>query len=344
VIVPTLLQELRSRDIRVWAEGDQLRCTAPTGVLTPELREQLRERKTDIVEFLRSAESLAQQQRGIVPLQPRGTRAPVFGVPGHNGDVFCYSSWVTISRSSGCSLRVPTVKASCLRASRIWPPTSPHRSVPTGPTMHMSLPASAPEARSHSSWRDNSCSRARPFVSSDCSQARIQRRSGGCRSSASASRVTRSGSVRTRVRSRRSQIGSVGSTSGKDCAITRRAVTPNRKLRPIRCRFSGPRLRPPRSPRSVATHLAISTAAWAYSYPTRNGCARAARCCVGKTWRARRIGMSGRTAVPVTRCCSSVTSLASPICFGAAAVSLDPDDRLRERPRSREPRRSRRQE
>jgi thioesterase domain-containing protein len=25
-----------------------------------------------------------------VPLQPRGTRAPVFGVPGHNGDVFCY--------------------------------------------------------------------------------------------------------------------------------------------------------------------------------------------------------------------------------------------------------------
>jgi len=90
VIVPALLQELRSRDIRVWAEGDQLRCTAPTGVLTPELREQLRERKTDIVEFLRSAESLAQQQRGIVPLQPRGTRAPVFGVPGHNGDVFCY--------------------------------------------------------------------------------------------------------------------------------------------------------------------------------------------------------------------------------------------------------------
>jgi len=90
VIVQALLQELRRRDIRVWAEGDQLRCTAPTGVLTPELREQLRERKTDIVEFLRSAESLAQQQRGIVPLQPRGSRTPVFGVPGHSGDVFCY--------------------------------------------------------------------------------------------------------------------------------------------------------------------------------------------------------------------------------------------------------------
>jgi len=90
VIVPALLEELRSRDIRLWADGDQLRCTAPTGVLTPELRDQLRERKSDIVEFLRSAETLAKQERAIVPLQPHGTRAPIFGVPGHNGDVFCY--------------------------------------------------------------------------------------------------------------------------------------------------------------------------------------------------------------------------------------------------------------
>ena len=90
MIVPALLEELRSRDIRVWADGDQLRCTAPTGVLTPELRDELRERKADIVEFLRSADALARQQRAIVPLQPHGTRAPIFGVPGHNGDVFCY--------------------------------------------------------------------------------------------------------------------------------------------------------------------------------------------------------------------------------------------------------------
>jgi len=90
VIVPAFLEELRSRDIRVWADGDQLRCTAPTGVLTPELREQLRQRKTDIVEFLRSAQTRARQERAIVPLQPQGTRAPIFGVPGHNGDVFCY--------------------------------------------------------------------------------------------------------------------------------------------------------------------------------------------------------------------------------------------------------------
>jgi thioesterase domain-containing protein len=90
VIVPVFLEELRSRDIQVWADGDQLRCNAPSGVLTPQLRDQLRQRKHDIVAFLRSAEALARQQRAIVPLQPRGARAPVFAVPGHNGDVFCY--------------------------------------------------------------------------------------------------------------------------------------------------------------------------------------------------------------------------------------------------------------
>ena len=91
-MVPVFLAELRSREIEVWAEGDSLRCTAPVGVLTPELRDQLRQRKQEIMEFLRSAEALTQQQRAIVPLQPRGTRPPVFGVPGHNGDVFCYRS------------------------------------------------------------------------------------------------------------------------------------------------------------------------------------------------------------------------------------------------------------
>ena len=90
MIVPALLAELRTRDIQVWAEGDNLRCNAPSGVLTPELKDALRLRKRDIVEFLRAAEALAGQQRAIVPLQPRGEHVPVFAVPGHNGDVFCY--------------------------------------------------------------------------------------------------------------------------------------------------------------------------------------------------------------------------------------------------------------
>ena len=88
--VSALLAELHARDIRVWADGDRLRCNAPAGALTPELRDQLQGCKNDILEFLHSAETLARQQRAIVPLQPRGERVPVFAVAGHNGDVFCY--------------------------------------------------------------------------------------------------------------------------------------------------------------------------------------------------------------------------------------------------------------
>ena len=88
--IPTLLSTLRDRDIQVWADGEQLRCNAPPGALTPELREQLRERKHEILHFLHSAGSLAQERRAIVPLQPRGTRPTVFAFGGHNGDVFCF--------------------------------------------------------------------------------------------------------------------------------------------------------------------------------------------------------------------------------------------------------------
>ena len=92
--VAALLAELRSRDMEIWAEGDQLRCSAPAGALTPEVREHLRLRKHDILEFLRSAQALARQQRAIVPLQRHGSRPPVFAVPGHSGDVFCYRALV----------------------------------------------------------------------------------------------------------------------------------------------------------------------------------------------------------------------------------------------------------
>jgi len=94
VSVPAFLAELGSRDIRIWADGDRLRCSAPSGALTPELRDQLQQRKDDILEFLRSGEALARQPRAIVPLQPNGSRTPVFAVPGHNGDVFCYRTLV----------------------------------------------------------------------------------------------------------------------------------------------------------------------------------------------------------------------------------------------------------
>lgn len=86
----TLLSELRRLDIRVWLEGGELRCSARQGVMTPELRAQLSTLKKDIFEYLGAGQALATRSRAIVPLQQNGRHTPVFAVPGHSGDVFCY--------------------------------------------------------------------------------------------------------------------------------------------------------------------------------------------------------------------------------------------------------------
>jgi thioesterase domain-containing protein len=90
VSAAALLSELRRRDIQVQVIGGELRCSAPAGALTPELRHHLRQHKNDVLQLLASAQALAGQQRAIVPLQRKGSATPVFAVPGHNGDVFCY--------------------------------------------------------------------------------------------------------------------------------------------------------------------------------------------------------------------------------------------------------------
>jgi thioesterase domain-containing protein len=90
VSLQAFLADLRRREIQLSADGDRLQCNAPTGLLTPQLREQIRQRKGEILAFLHTAKALARQQRAIVPLQPRGSRTPVYAVAGHNGDVFAY--------------------------------------------------------------------------------------------------------------------------------------------------------------------------------------------------------------------------------------------------------------
>lgn len=88
--VAELLAELRRIDAHLVLDGEKLRLNAPAGVLTEDHRRELAEHKAEIIEFLRGAEQLAGQQRAVVPLQPRGTRVPIYGTAGHNGDVFCY--------------------------------------------------------------------------------------------------------------------------------------------------------------------------------------------------------------------------------------------------------------
>lgn len=88
--IAELLNDLRRRDVRIEVHGDRLRFDAPTGTLSAELRDTLRSRKQEILEFLNRANSIARQQPAIVPLNAQGTRQPIYGVPGHSGDVFCY--------------------------------------------------------------------------------------------------------------------------------------------------------------------------------------------------------------------------------------------------------------
>ena len=47
-----LLTELRRRDITLWRDGDNLRFSAPTGALTPELRAEMGARKSELLETL----------------------------------------------------------------------------------------------------------------------------------------------------------------------------------------------------------------------------------------------------------------------------------------------------
>jgi thioesterase domain-containing protein len=90
VNIAEFLESLRQQGVQLRVDDGNLRVNAPTGVLTAERRAQLAERKPEILEFLRLADKVRHQQPAIVPLQPLGSRPPVFAAAGHNGDVFCY--------------------------------------------------------------------------------------------------------------------------------------------------------------------------------------------------------------------------------------------------------------
>ena len=85
------LHKLKQSGVKVWLEDDRLRCTGPEQVLVGDVRQQLSVRKPEIIAFLRSAAtSETGRSSSVVPIQPLGSRRPLFAVPGHNGDVFCY--------------------------------------------------------------------------------------------------------------------------------------------------------------------------------------------------------------------------------------------------------------
>lgn len=71
------LAELRHLDIRLWIEGDRLRYKATKDTLTPELLAELRDRKTEILGFLKTASLAAAPNAIAIPIIPRTGDLPL---------------------------------------------------------------------------------------------------------------------------------------------------------------------------------------------------------------------------------------------------------------------------
>ena len=93
-----LLDRLRRLGIRIRLDGERLLLDAPDGSVPPELASELREHRSELVEFLQRANQLSKPSSTLIPLQAHGSRPPLFAAPGHNGDVFCF---VPLSRRLG---------------------------------------------------------------------------------------------------------------------------------------------------------------------------------------------------------------------------------------------------
>src|SRR5919205_282196 len=68
-----LLSYLRSREIRIWLEGEQLRYSAPKGALSPELRAELSARKAELIAFLRQTNAALDAS----PIRPAARTGPL---------------------------------------------------------------------------------------------------------------------------------------------------------------------------------------------------------------------------------------------------------------------------
>jgi len=80
VTIIDLLSTLRSRDVRLWADGDRLRYSAPQGALTPDLRAELVDRKGEILAFLHQARrATVSAPFPIVPVSRDGELALSYG-------------------------------------------------------------------------------------------------------------------------------------------------------------------------------------------------------------------------------------------------------------------------
>jgi hypothetical protein len=85
-----LLRELERLGAALYVAEDRIKVSAPAGVITSAHRERMRELKEDLLALLTSRAVPVTPQASMIPLKTGEGAWPIFGVPGHNGDVFCY--------------------------------------------------------------------------------------------------------------------------------------------------------------------------------------------------------------------------------------------------------------
>ena len=68
MITEQFLANLQTKGVKIWIDGDQLGCRAPKGVMTADIQQELKERKTEILAFLTEAQTATQSNS--FPLVP----------------------------------------------------------------------------------------------------------------------------------------------------------------------------------------------------------------------------------------------------------------------------------
>jgi|GEM_PF-1988101 len=71
------LSHLRRLDVEIWAEDERLRYSAPPGVVTPELRAALVERKAELIAFLKTTNATAEQLSAPIARVSRDGELPL---------------------------------------------------------------------------------------------------------------------------------------------------------------------------------------------------------------------------------------------------------------------------
>ncbi|MEH2375500.1 amino acid adenylation domain-containing protein [Nostoc sp.] len=66
--IEKFLANLQTKGVKIWIDGDQLGCRAPKGVMTAVIQQELKERKTEILAFLKEAQIATQSPS--FPLMP----------------------------------------------------------------------------------------------------------------------------------------------------------------------------------------------------------------------------------------------------------------------------------